>query len=53
MNVPLVHNFTIYLFSPDFRNIDDQCRGPNVKDKNHLDWYLTSVHLAMSSTVAI
>ena len=33
----LVHNCTIFLCSLDVRNIDDQCRGPNVKEKDHLD----------------
>ena len=32
----LVHNCTIFLCSLDVRNIDDQCRGPNVKEKDHL-----------------
>ena len=33
----LVHNCTIFLCSLDVRNIDDQCRGPNIKEKDHLD----------------
>ena len=33
----VVHNCTIFLCSLDVRNIDDQCRGPNVKEKDHLD----------------
>ena len=33
----LVHNCTIFFCSLDVRNIDDQCRGPNVKEKDHLD----------------
>ena len=33
----VVHNCTIFLCSLDVRNIDGQCRGPNVKEKDHLD----------------
>ena len=36
---PLVHNCTIFLCSLDVRNIDDisdQCRGPSIKEKDHL-----------------
>ena len=32
----LVHNCTIFLCSLDVRNIDDQCRGPSIKEKDHL-----------------
>ena len=32
----LVHNCTIFLGSLDVRNIDDQCRGPSRKEKDHL-----------------
>ena len=37
VTVQLVHNCTIFLCSLDVINIDDQCRGPNVKEKDHLD----------------
>ena len=36
-SMSLVHNCTIFLCSLDVINIDDQCRGPNVKEKDHLD----------------
>ena len=29
----VIHNCTIFLCSLDVRNIDDQCRGPNIKEK--------------------
>ena len=29
-------NCTIFLCSLDVRNIDDQCRGPSIKEKDHL-----------------
>ena len=32
----LVHNCTIFPGSLDVRNIDDQCRGPSTKEKDHL-----------------
>ena len=32
----LVHNCTIFLLPLDVRNIDDQCRGPSIKEKDHL-----------------
>ena len=32
----VVHNCTIFLCSLDVRNIDDQCRGPNIKEKDHI-----------------
>ena len=32
----LVHNCTIFFCSVDARNIDDRCRGPSIKEKDHL-----------------
>ena len=32
---------TIFLCSLDVRNIDDQCRGPSIKEKDHLAGYVT------------
>ena len=32
----LVHNCTLFLCSLDVGNIDDQCRGPSKKEKDHL-----------------
>ena len=32
----LVHNCTIFLLPLDVRNIDDQCRGPSIREKDHL-----------------
>ena len=32
----LVHNCTIFLCALDVRNIDDQCRGPSIKERDHL-----------------
>ena len=32
----VVHNFTIFLCSLDVRNIDDQSRGPSIKEKDDL-----------------
>ena len=34
---------TINLHSQDVGNIDDQCRGPSIKEKGHLAGLLTSV----------
>ena len=31
----LIHHCTIFLCSLDFGNIYDQCRGPNIKEKDH------------------
>ena len=42
-NIQIVHNCTIILFSLDVGNIDDQCRGPSIKEKGHLAGLLTSV----------
>ena len=32
----LVHYCSIYLCSLDVGNIDNQCRGPSIKEKDHL-----------------
>ena len=32
----VVHNCTIFLLPLDVRNIDDQCKGPSIKEKDHL-----------------
>ena len=32
----LLHNCTIFLCSLDVGNIDDQCRVPSIKEKDHL-----------------
>ena len=32
----LVHNCTIFLCHVDVGNIDDQCRCPGIKEKDHL-----------------
>ena len=31
----VVHNCTTFLCSLDVGNIDDQCRGPIIKEKDH------------------
>ena len=36
------NNGTIFLYSQDVGNIDDQCRGPSIKKKGHLAEQLTS-----------
>ena len=38
----LVHNCTIFLCSLDVGSIDDQCRAPSIKEKDHLVGWLTS-----------
>ena len=43
-----VHKCIIYLCSLCFRNIDDQCRGPGIKEKDHLARYYTLCLLALS-----
>ena len=39
----LANNCTILLCSLDVGNIDDQCRGPSVKEKDHLAGQLSSI----------
>ena len=38
----LVHNCTIFLCSLDVGNIDDQCRCPTIKEKDHRAGELTA-----------
>ena len=38
----LVHKRTIFLCSLDVGNIDDQCRGPSIKERYHLARLLTT-----------
>ena len=48
----LVHHCTIFLCSLDVGNTDDtddQCRGPSIKDKDHLVGLLTNKTFIMSS----
>ena len=39
-----VHNCTIFLYSLDVGNLDDQCRGLIIKEKHHLAGQLTSLN---------
>ena len=42
----LVHNCTIFLSSLDIGNIDNQYRGPSIKEKDHLVGWLTTFQWA-------